>query len=246
MRGIGRLRAAARIIVSGQEGSKFSHEAAQRYELRHGDQANLDHFPRLISEVTAERERGGLWQSCNDQWFGGNEVFWREFVAHVRERKCLEIGSGPFGYLSPCGWIKDRVIIDPLVDTYRDTQLKLTGKTFFSDDIKRYNKTAETVIQELVGKVDGAIICQNALDHCNDPLKILCNASQYAKSGCYLLLWTDIWHLSGLDDGHRNITQSTHAMDALLIGLGFDIVRNVDLLRDQSEFIEYGRLACKR
>ena len=50
----------------------------------------------------------------------------------------------------------------------------------------------------------------------------------------------------GVTIGHRNITQSVDAMDALLFGLGFDIIQNGALIRTPVEFVEYGRLARKR
>jgi len=102
------------------------------------------------------------------------------------------------------------------------------------------------VIPELVGAVSGCIVCQNALDHCEDALAILDVLASYAAPGCYFLLWTDIWHLHGVDAGHRNITRSAHAMDCVLRGFGFDIMGETATVRPPGECIEYGRLARKR
>ena len=118
-----------------------------------------------------------------DLWFQGDTALWSQFVDHTRDRKCLEVGSGPFGYLAPCSWIKDRVIIDPLIDVYRAEERRLTGKTFFTDDIRTFAMNAEVFIKDLAGAVDGCIVCQNTLDHCRRPLKVLKHLAQYVAPG---------------------------------------------------------------
>jgi len=225
--------------------NEFLHEAAQKYEARSAAQNIEQHFPNLYDSWEKAKEDGSLWHYADNQWFSGNMELWNDFIKHVKDRKCLEIGSGPFGYLAPCYWIKDRVIIDPLIDFYRNEQLKVHGKTFFVDEIKTYNVPAENCLDELIGKIDGFIVCRNALDHCEDPLKILENISDYAASGAYLLLWTDIYHLMGLDEGHRNITRSSTVLEKLLRGLEFEILQEGAKIRDPNEFIEFGILARK-
>lgn len=224
----------------------FDHEDAQKYEFDHNQQTIKDHFTHVYAKYEKEKAVGGLWQSANDEWFLGDVELFNSWVEHVRNRKCLEIGSGPFGHIAPCYWMTDRVIIEPLVDRYRSTQLELTGKTFFTDDIKCLASPAEQVIPELIGKVDGFIACRNALDHCEDPMTILLNLADYAAPGCWFLLWTDIWHLAGLDAGHHNITKAERAMDAYLEGLGFEIVKRGGKIRDAAEYVEYGVIARKR
>lgn len=226
--------------------TSFDHEKAQEYEWHHNRQTILETFPKLYEAVERNLSAGGLWYTSNDQFFEGDGRLFDEFVAHVRRRKCLEIGAGPYGFLAPMRWIKDRVIIDPLADKYREAQLQLIGKTFLTSDVVTYARNAESLIDDLTGTIDGAIICRNALDHCEDALTVLVNMSKYAARGCYLLLWTDIWHLQGLDDGHHNITRSPEAMDALLAGLSFEVIRPSSEVRNGSEYIEYGRLARKR
>jgi hypothetical protein len=225
----------------------FDHALAQKFEWNNNRQVIEGTFQQLYADVMSDRAAGGIWHNAGDQFFCRDEELFASFVEHVRDRKCLEIGSGPYGFLLPAPWIKDRTIIEPLANEYRQAQLDLIGETFLTDDVRVYTTGAELVIDDLVGKVDGAIICRNALDHCEDALAIIANMSKYAASGCYLLLWTDIWHLQGIeDDGHHNITRSVEVMDALLEGLGFEILKHGDLIRDQSEFIEYGRVARRR
>lgn len=226
-----------------QEG--FSHPIAQHYESLSSDRTMIDDFEKVFESWELEKERGSLWQSPRI-WFAGNEALWNDFVDHVKERKCLEIGSGPFGYLAPCYWIEDRVIVDPLINHYRDFQLRHFGKTFFVDEIKTHALVAEVTLNELVGQVDGFIVCQNTLDHCEDPLAILDNISSYACPGAYLLFSSDLWHLRGTDEGHRNITRSVPLMDRLLQAMGFEILVSDIKFRNSPDYLEYGRVARKK
>lgn len=225
---------------------RWNHRSAQWYEAISASGSVQRTFSQLYEEVESDRASGGLWQSASDGWFQGDDALFEAFVAHVRERQCLEIGSGPYGYLAPCAWIRNRVVIDPLIDRYRSFQLKTLGKTFWTPDIRTYATPAETVIAALRGAVDGAIVCQNALDHAEDPLAILDAISEYAAPGCYFLFWTDIWHLRGTDIGHRNITRSAAVMAKLVDGLGFEIIKPGTTVRPADETIEFGCLARKR
>lgn len=224
----------------------FDHAEAQKFELEHNSQTIREHFERVYAEVEHAKATGHLWQHPDEQWFQGDAKLFDEYVAHARTRKNLEIGSGPFGHIAPCYWMEDRAIIDPLIDDYRRIQLEQNGKTFFPPEIATFAANAETLIPELVGKVDGSVISRNALDHCEDPLSVLYNMSLYAAPGAWLILWTDIWHLDGLDAGHHNITKSEPAFVALLNGLGFDIIKRGATIREGNDYLEYGCLARKR
>jgi hypothetical protein len=232
--------------IAPRRGNGFSHDRAQRFESKFAAELIRTDFPGVLQRWQEAIGAGSLWQGPDDHWFQGDRELWDGFAAHVRTRRCLEIGSGPFGYLGPAPWIADRVIIDPLIDFYRDEELRVAGSTFFTQDVRTYALPAEEVVPELLGTVDGCIVCRNALDHTYDPLAVLNNIADYSRAGCYLLFWTDLWHLAGLDDGHRNITQSTPLMDKLLSGMGFDILKKGAEVRGGGEYIEYGRLARKR
>ncbi len=223
----------------------FNHRKAQRFEASFARKTIRPDFRRVYESWEQARAAGHLWQSADDLWFQGDAALWSRFVDYVRDRKCLEIGSGPFGYLAPCYWIKDRVIIDPLVDFYRKEEMEVLGKTFFSDDIRTLATNAETYATDLSSAVDGCIVCQNALDHCEDSFSVLENIGKYAAPGCFLLIWTDIWRLAKQDKGHRNITRSEAAMDSFLAGLGFTALKQANKIRNPDIFIEYGRIAVK-
>jgi hypothetical protein len=224
----------------------FSHERAQAYERDSAAATIRDHYPELLERWRASAAAGRLWQDAGDEWFQGDEALWSIFVEHARSRQTLEIGSGPFGYLAPCWWIERRAIIDPLLDFYREEEIRIAGESWFTNDIAAYNRNAEDVVEELVGTVDGCIVSRNALDHMEDPLGVMHNIGCYAGLGCYLLFWTDIWHLHAPNQGHRQITRSPEALEALIIGLGFDVLKRSAPLREVGEALEYGCLAVKR
>jgi hypothetical protein len=127
-----RRRIAASIYSFPQGGPTFSHVDAQRYELEHNAATIRENHERQIAEWNTEKSRGGLWQNKDNQWFEGNSAMWQSYVDHVRHRRSLEIGSGPVGYLTPCYWIADRVIVDPLAREYRSRQIAINGQTFFT------------------------------------------------------------------------------------------------------------------
>ncbi len=224
----------------------FHHPLAQWYERTSNRGTARRAFLDVYEEIAANERRGGLWHNAQDQWFNGDQALFEKFVEHVRPRVSMEIGSGPFGFLAPCYWMKRRIVIDPLVDEYRRYQMKRFGKTLWTSQIETHAQGAEEVRAELVGTIDGCIVSRNALDHMSDPLTALQAMAQYAGPGCYLLLWSDIWHHDGGDVGHRNITRSRSAFEALLIGLGFMIVKQGASLREAHDYIEYGCIAIKR
>jgi hypothetical protein len=239
-----RLRSALTNEVPLPAAPRFDHGRAQLYEFESNRHDIAEHFPRLTAELEREIANGGVWYRPEHHWFGADEAFFTSFIDHLRNRRSLEIGSGPFGFLAFAPWIKSRTVIDPLIDKYRDEQLRLFGRTLFAD-VDTLALTAETLVQGLVGQIDGCIICQNALDHCEDPLAILSNLSRYAKAGCYLLFWSDIWHIAPPDEGHHNITRSRDAMDSLFSGLGFEIVKRGSPIRTDGSTVEYGIVGRK-
>jgi hypothetical protein len=223
----------------------FVHADAQRYERSFAENAIRSDFERIWSAAQAAKAEGSLWHGPDDQWFQGDKALWEAFVAHVRCRLCLEIGSGPFGYLGPAWWIERRAVIDPLVDFYRAAELEVAGGTFFGEGVETYAVAAEELVDGLVGAVGGCVVCRNALDHTEDPLAVLWNIAHYALPGCFFLLWTDIWHLAGPNEGHRNITRCPEVLDRLLEGLGFEILKRGAAVRRADEYLEFGRLARK-
>jgi len=235
---------AERIFPGIGAGAAWDHAAAQRYELESARNTIFQSFARVYAEW--ESYGPALSFGVGDQWFRGNASLYAAFRDGIEDRAALEIGSGPFGHLAPCKAFKRRIIIDPLALAYRDMQQAEFGKTFFTPDIELHATAAEVRIPELAGAIDGLIVSRNAIDHCDDPLAVLGTIAEYAAPGCWFFLWTDIWHLAGLDAGHRNITRSASVMQALIEGLGFEVIQRGATIRNPAEYIEFGCIARKQ
>ena len=210
--------------------SAFSFEEAQKYELAYADGIIKKDFPSVLAGIEQNKRMGG--EGGRHTWFDDGPL-WGEFVMHAKHRKCLDIGCGPWGYIFQLPWIERRVVIDPLASAYRRSQLEHHSRTLFTTDIEIHSMPAEVFIPQLSAAIDGCIISSNMLDHTADPLRVIENISRYAAPGCWLLLRTEIWHNAAPDEGHRDITRSITAIDALLSGLGFDVIMTAENNSDQ-------------
>lgn len=230
-------------------GRRFDHRRAQEYELRHSERFYRGNFENLYAEIEAAKANEERWPGRGELevngFYGGSQQTWRELAAHVEGKTCLEIGPGPCGALVAWWWVKRRIFIDPLIEEYKRISLEHFKRTWYTDDLELYAQPAEDSIPELVGAIDGAIICRNTLDHCADPMRVLENIGAYAKPGCYLLLWTDLWHLHGSGEGHRNITKDKEGFEKSIRELGFEILYSFDGVRQDGSTIEYGCRARK-
>ena len=81
--------------------ASFDHDDAQKYELSHARLTIAESYSPLYERIKATRATGHLWHTADDEFFNGAVALFDQFVEHVRDRKCLEIGAGPYGYLSP-------------------------------------------------------------------------------------------------------------------------------------------------
>lgn len=232
----------------------FSHTDAQAFEFNFGvkwmkkgelersytywEQAKKE---GIYSQTAYER----ITANTSPHFFQDKNEF-DDFCRKTDGKKCLEIGSSTEGILVYFPWLTKRNLIDPLTAKYRKVQLNDWGKTIFTDDIKIHDQVAEVVIPELIGKVDGAIICRNTLDHTDDPWKILENMGAYAAEGCTLLLWTDIWHFNLTDPGHKNIVEDPAVLENKIKDLGFEIMRRLPDTEYHPDSIHYGCVAVKR
>ena len=203
---------------------EFNHSTAQHYELSSNNQWSDLNFEKVYSLVDTP-EKATAHQLKMDNEFFTTEDFTKSVVEHREGKICLEIGPGPSG-----GWVShaknagQRILIEPLGLAYRNYQIRKFGKTLIGDDVQILITPAEDLIKDYVGAIDGAIMCRNALDHCSDPLKILENIGLYAAPGCFLFLWTDLWHHHDVDDGHCNITQDVEAFKESIQKMDFEII----------------------
>ena len=136
----------------------------------------------------------------------------------------MEIGSGPFGvYLSTMQHAKVRSLIEPLHKQYETLLKQYNLHNIFESIDNRFDVGADIYIPELKNSVDGIILCRNALDHTPNWSFVLSNISSYARSNCYLNIWTDIQHSLLQDEGHYNLTVNKDNFVRLVENLGFEI-----------------------
>lgn len=230
---------------------RFNHKLAQKGEFDYWkdfvgrDQA----LHRLLSSSDWKKGRNFQYPPFTDsrmKYFFRDFSSFQEFCRRIENKQCMEIGSGAVGDLTLMPWIKKRIVIDPLLDQYRELQLEKFGRTLFSEDIEAYSRKAELFIPHLEHAVDGAIFCINTLDHCQDPWLVIDNIARYAVQGCALLLWTDLWHVSGLNKEHRNITKDKGMLEGSLTQRGFQIQQSFSGTREDHSTIDYGCIAIKR
>ncbi len=227
----------------------FEHINAQRYEFDFSKSQMNKEFLSLHNSFEKTRSKGEKlagWCMDSEGVFANEKELWERFAEYLNDKTCLEIGSGPDGVLCNWWWVKNRIIIEPLIKKYRDFQLKNYNKTWFTDDIKCYALCAEEFVPSLSNAIDGVILCINVLDHCEDPMLVLQNIAKYAKPGCGLFLWTTLWRSYKCDNGHRNITIDKVAFEKNIIDLGFDVFSTFDKHILENEMMGYGCRAVKR
>ena len=221
----------------------FDFNQAQIHELSYHVRYIKNHFPDEWEALERRKLTGDIDFDVND-YFEGNQEQFEIFLNHIEGKKSLEIGCGCIPDTKEFYKVKDRIVLDPLADNYKKVEEMYFNRSFF-EGYTIYNQKAEERIDELVGKVDGMIYFQNALDHTDDPLSILDNVSEYAMPGCYLIFFSDIWHIIPPNAGHRSITRSVPIMDKLFRGMGFRKVFTRKPIRDASKWIEYGAVFIK-
>ena len=228
----------------------FNHEDAQRFELDFQRQHIAKVFERRYEEWCANKRNQGnvlnpvkLMTQWENNFFNDDADAATTFIAHIKDKSSVDIGCGSTPWTRHTWTVKKQYIIDPLADQYKLIERDLFGTSFFEDSTI-YSQNAEERIDVLVNNIDGFIFFRNALDHSDDPLRILNSVSDYAMSGCYLLFYSHIWHSNGGDRGHRCITRSTPVMDKLFKGLGFCKIINQKSIKD-ANYIEYGGVFIK-
>jgi SAM-dependent methyltransferase len=219
---------------------RFNHNKAQEYELESARQWIGEKFMAAYAD----------WQDPKSdhsrffmEWFA-DKAEYEKFAEWVKGKNCLEIGSGPSGnsiYLKQAAF---RFIIDPLIYKYQDAQQACFGKTWYTNDMILIDTEAETHFIALDQVINGCIICRNTLDHCANPMKVLENISLYAAPGCYLLLWTDLYHIGGHDEGHHDITRDARSFRREIERLGFEI-EYVSPAKEDRNTINFGCRARK-
>jgi len=218
----------------------FNFEEAQKFEL----DWHKDYIPEVYEEEYNQwQERLSKKKfTFYGNWFSHG---YDEFIEHIKDKKALEVGCGSLPRLKEFPHIETRIVIDPLAEEFKKIEEDLFGSSFFVG-LTIYNQIAEDVISELMGAIDGVILCCNAIDHAEDPLMILEVMSDYAAKGCYLIFWSDIWHTDGGNVGHRSITRSKNIIRKLFEGLGWEWICDGPKIRELDIDVEYGAVFKKK
>jgi hypothetical protein len=238
-------------IETSSEQSLFMYSFAQKVQMQHAQTWLNNNFYKeydiICRSIELYMATGtlsiGRKQSL-PEFFQGKEALWQAFVQHVIDKNCLEIGSGPCGFANYWHFIHKWHVIDPLANEYKQMMMKLFGKTWWWHWIQVHAQGAEKQLPELVGRINGVIVCRNTLDHVDDPLEVMNNIARYAAPGCKLLLWSDLYHLNGHDEVHRNVCRSRNLFKAIINNRGFVIEYETPMFRN-GETMEYGCVAHK-
>lgn len=156
-----------------------------------------------------------------------NKILLDEVTNHVKDKVVLEVGpcNVPQINFLDC---RLRICIEPLAAKIEEFVINKYGKSIFGEIIT-YPIYADTIIHELIGKIDGLIYVRNCIDHSPQWPYILSNISSYAKEGCILMIWNDTFHTRmDIDPGHYNVSPSVDAYVRLIENFGFSIERQFD------------------
>lgn len=225
----------------------FDHKKAQQFELDWQRGYIKQEFGKEHEAWLKRKENNevGLFANHFIEDAGLRDIFHKHSIG----KTAVEFGCGSFPQLKEAWNIENRIIIDPLAGDYDEWEKScFDGLTFF-EGLKIYSQNAEIIIPELVNKVDGFILCRNMLDHSDKPFEILDAICEYAARGCYLMLWSDIFHVGGGGVGHGDITKDTNAIPNYLKVKGFDWLCETPKVRVGGEarfFIEFGGVFIKQ
>jgi len=177
-------------------------------------------------------------------FFQNDQMKVDNFVGNMTGKNCLEVGPCCSTVLANWWFIKNRYIIEPLLSKIKEYQTARFGYTLFDETIN-YACPAEILITELIGKIDGAIICRNCIDHTPNWPFVLNNMVSYMAPGATLLIWNDIYHLDGVDEGHYDITDNIENYKSLLSNLGLIIGYEFSYDVNKRRALNYGCIAQK-
>jgi hypothetical protein len=229
------------------EKPKKTWQVSQDYELDHAvifmDSPDFRSLAASMHNGEFNASSGYVNDLMLKEFFASDRMEWDKFIAHITGKRCMEIGPCVFSPLGGWDVAAERHVIEPLYQPIDNWQREHFGYSVF-DGLKMYGVGAEVLIPELVGKIDGALLCRNCIDHSPQWAFILANISQYCAPGAKLLLWNDIDHKGTADDGHYDITTDPAAFRRLIEALGFDIIRTYT---DESRMeLNWGCFAVKR
>ena len=220
---------------------------AQRFELHHAIQymqtpgfaATVD----TLNSLEKNASTGYVDPLMLKEFFASDHSIWLQFVDHIRGKTTLEIGPCIATQLSLWDIANRRIVIEPLYNQVVEYQAAHFGKTAFRQ-VEAFTMGAEKLIDELVGKVDGALLIRNCLDHSPAWPFILSNIADYMAPGSVLLLWNDLLHPKQYLNGHYDITDNVASFRRLIENLGFEILDEYE--NPTGECLNFGCRALRK
>jgi len=219
--------------------------AAQKFEFRHAKKfMNAIDTQSLLKRINSPDFRvssGYTDPSIVEEFFGGSITDWEQFVRHITDRTVLEVGPCIASQIAGWDVAKSRLAVEPLYEKISAEQQRRFGIDGYPN-VKAFSIGAEICIDELVGKVDGAVLIRNCLDHSPHWPFILANLSLYSTKGAQLLLWNDLWHPRHLQRGHFDVCKNTDQFRNLLSAHGWQVLFE---FQKESECVNYGCRAVR-
>lgn len=208
-------------------------EGAQQYEFNFWTrwlkgELPQSSFERVLKVWNEPRDLTKMLRLGKPTKFAFEELMnWKAFHESMRGKAACEIGCACVGWLPLWDTLgcSRRVLIDPLLTKYKQLLDSSGQKHWFTNDMEYYAEKGEKLLPQLVGKIDGALICMNVLDHCDDPLLTLKNFVAYAATGCTLFFDSCIQVPDGGDAWHKNVTTNEKDCFKIIEAAGFSTER---------------------
>lgn len=222
-------------------------QSAQKYELAEAFNYmnNNNNFKKLLKQVNTGEinvSKGYYDNLIISEFFSNDLNEWKKFLNHIHKKTVLEIGPCLISVVSTWDIAQKRIVIEPLLNEIKKYQNNIFHMDGFPNTVG-YSLPAEKLIEELVGKIDGAILIRNCLDHTPYWPFILSNISDYLISGGYLLLWNDLLHPKSYEDGHYDIIDNIDSFKRLIVKFGFEIISEY---QEKDRHLNYGCRAIKK
>lgn len=225
---------------------RLTWDAAQRYELDSAitfmQAEAFREVLRTVNDPAKRISRGHRDPLMFKEFFANDESLWNEFVEHITDKSVMEIGPCVATAISTWDVARCRYVVEPLylqIVEYQNAQFSCNA---FGDAVS-FTRPAEELVEELVGKIDGALVIRNCIDHSPRWPFILSNVADYLAPGGYLLLWNDLMHGPGYELGHFDITDDVDSFRRLVKRLGFDPI--LEYIDPQNPNLNWGCLARK-
>ncbi|GMV24537.1 MAG: hypothetical protein AMXMBFR58_05680 [Phycisphaerae bacterium] len=149
---------------------------------------------------------------------GQGDAAFESLPAWARERRALEIGSGPFPALALMHWAR-AFAVDPLAEGYITEQL--TPTKAHAAEIAFIAATGESI--PLPAHTIDLVVIENCLDHVENPAAVMHECRRLLRPGGLIWLLVDL--MDYRDNMHPN-PFSEQSIKSLVTTTGFEVIRD--------------------